>query len=110
MRALLAAAALCLITAPALAASPKVEAAVKVFKAVAADPGKTKMFCDLATLMDKLGDKEDKALETQIDAQIEKIGADFKTAWETGESLDEKSADGKAYAAALDDLGGKCQK
>jgi len=108
MRVLVAATALCLIAAPAFAAGPKVDAAVKVFKAVGADAGRLKTFCAMSKLMEKMGEKEDKALEAQIDKQLTQLGPDFKTAWDAGENLDEKSADGKAYAAAMDELAGKC--
>jgi hypothetical protein len=108
MRVLIAAAALCLITAPALAASPKVDAAVKTFKAMSGDAAKMKTYCEMVKLQDKMGDKEDKALEAQIDKLVSQLGADFKAAWDAGADLDEKTTDGKAYAAALDELGSKC--
>jgi hypothetical protein len=108
MRALIAAAALCLFIAPALAASAKVEAAIKTFKAMESDAAKMKTYCEMTKLVEKMGDKEDKALEAQIDKLIDQLGPAFKTAWEVGDSLDEKTADGKAYAAALDALAAKC--
>jgi len=108
MRAVIAATALCLIAAPAMAASPAIDSAVKVFKAMATDTAKMKTFCEMTKVMDKMGDKENKALEDQIDKLIDQLGPDFKTAWAAGEKLDEKSADGKAYAAALDALAEKC--
>jgi hypothetical protein len=108
MRALIAALALCLVSAPAFAASPKIEAAIKTFKGVAANPAKLKLFCDMSKVMEKMGDKEDKALEAQIDGFLEKLGADFKAAWEAGDSVDEKSADGKALTAAIDGVAEKC--
>jgi hypothetical protein len=36
------------------------------------------------------------------------LGADFETAWNASDGIDENSADGKALNAALDDLMGKC--
>jgi hypothetical protein len=39
---------------------------------------------------------------------MKQLGSDFETAWGLAEGLDEKSADGKAYNNALDDLAGKC--
>jgi hypothetical protein len=108
MRALIAATALCLIAAPALAADPKVEAAIKAFKAVGADAEKLKTYCEMSKLMEQMGEKEDKALEAKIDSELEKLGADFATAWETAGTVDENSADGKALSAALDEVSGKC--
>ena len=39
---------------------------------------------------------------------MKQLGPDFTTAWNAAEGLDENSADGKAYNAAVDDLSGKC--
>jgi hypothetical protein len=102
------AAALCLAVSPVLAASPKIEAAVKTFKAVAGDAGKLKTFCDMSKVMEQAGEKEDPKIDAQIQGFIKKLGAEFETAWNAGEDVDENSADGKAYNAALDDLSAKC--
>src|SRR5262245_62864299 len=59
MRALTAGLALCLVAAPALAASPKVESAIRVYKAVAANPQKLRTFCEMSKAIEKMGDKED---------------------------------------------------
>jgi len=107
-RVLAACAAICLAAQPVLAASPKVDAAVKTFNAVAADPGKLKTFCDMSKVMDAMGDKEDKAAEAKINDFMKQLGPDFETAWNAGEGIDENSADGKALNAALDDLAAKC--
>jgi hypothetical protein len=104
----LAAAAVCLAFAPAHAAAPKIEAAVKVFKAVAADPAKLKVFCDMSKAMDAMGEKENPAAEKQIEGYMKQLGPDFETAWTAGDGVDENSADGKALNAALDELAGKC--
>ncbi len=108
MRALAAAIALFLITAPALAVSPQVEAAVKVFQAVGADANKLKTFCEMMKIDEKLGDKDDPALEAQIDKLLGQLGADFKIAWAALEAIDENSPDGKVLNAALDQLEDKC--
>jgi hypothetical protein len=101
--------ALCLfVSAPALAASPKVEAAIKTFKAVAGDAGRLKTFCEMTKAMDEAGEKPTPAADAKIDGLMKKLGADFESAWNAVEGLDENSADGKAYNAALDDLAGKC--
>lgn len=100
--------ALCLLTAPAFAASPKIESAVKVFKAVSADPAKLKTFCEMSKAMDAAGEKPTPAQDEKITGYMKQLGADFETAWNAVEGLNETSADGKAYNAALDDLAGKC--
>jgi hypothetical protein len=108
LRVLAACVAVCLAASPVLAASPKVESAIKVFKAVAADAGKLKTFCAMNKVMESAGEKEDPKLDAQIEGYMKQLGADFTTAWGAAEGLDENSADGKAYNAAVDDLSGKC--
>jgi hypothetical protein len=100
--------ALGLAASPALAASPKIDAAVKTFKAVAGDAGKLKTFCAMSKVMEGAGDKEDPKIDAQIQGFIKQLGPEFETAWAAGEDVDENSADGKVYNAALDDLSGKC--
>jgi hypothetical protein len=107
-RVILVAATVCLAVAPALAASPKVDAAVKAFKSVSADPAKQKIFCDMSKAMDAAGDKPSPAADAKINGLMKQLGSDFETAWGLAEGLDEKSADGKAYNNALDELAGKC--
>jgi hypothetical protein len=108
MRALAAATALFLIATPALAASPQVEAAVKVFQAVAADANKLKTFCEMLKIDEQMGDKDDPALIAQIDKLIDQLGANFKVAWTAVEAIDENSPDGKVLKAAVDQLEDKC--
>ena len=107
-RALAACLAVCLAASPALAASPKVESAIKVFKAVAADANKLKTYCAMTKVMDAAADKEDPKLDAQIEGFMKQLGPDFVTAWNAAEGLDDNSADGKAYNTAVDDLSGKC--
>jgi phage terminase small subunit len=110
MRAVIAVLALGLATGPALAANPKIEAAVKTFKAVAADPAKLRTYCAMSKVMERMGEKEDKAAEAEIDRYLAQLGPDFQTAWDAAEGVDENSADGKLYYAAMDDLEQKCPK
>lgn len=107
-RVLAACVAVCLAASPVLAASPKIESAVNVFKAVAADANKLKTFCAMAKVMDAAGEKEDPKLDAQIEGFMKQLGPEFVTAWSAAEDLDENSADGKVYNAAVDDLSGKC--
>jgi hypothetical protein len=110
MRTLIAGLALCLVAAPALAASPKVESAIKVYQAVGANPAKLKTFCEMTKLMEQMGEKQDAAKEAQIDRLAGQLGPDFQAAWEAGDGLDENSPDGKALYAALDALEEKCPR
>ena len=107
-RVLAACVAVCLAASPVLAASPKIESAVKVFKAVAADANKLKTYCAMTKVMDAAADKEDPKLDAQIEGFMKQLGPEFTTAWNAAEGLDDNSADGKAYNAAVDDLSGKC--
>lgn len=107
MRAL--SAAMMLITAmPTLAASPKVEGAVKVFQALTGDADKLKIFCELMDIDEKLLNKHDPVLEAQMHGLLDALGADFKVAWDVVEATNERSADGRALSAALDELEDKC--
>jgi hypothetical protein len=108
MRVLAAITALFLFSAPVLAASPVVEAAIKVLQTVAADPVKLKILCTMMDLDDKMGDKEDPAIEAQIDKLADQLGPEFKAAWSAIEAIDENSPDGKVLAAAIDQVDDKC--
>jgi hypothetical protein len=108
MRTLIATAALCLAAAPTFAASPKIEAAVKTFKSVAADTGKVQTFCEMTKVMNAAGDTVDAAAQAKVDGYMKQLGPDFEAAWNTGGDVDENSADGKALNAALDELAAKC--
>jgi hypothetical protein len=110
MRVLIAGLALCLVAAPALGASPKIEAAIKVYKAVGANPGKLRTYCEMAKLIEQMGDKQDAAAEAQIDRLMGQLGTDFQAAWEAGDGLDENSPDGRALYAAMDELEDKCPR
>jgi hypothetical protein len=103
-----AALALTLVLHPALAADPKVDAAVKTFKAVAADAGKLKTFCEMLKIMDAAGDTPSPADNARIDGFMKQLGPDFVSGWNLGDNVDENSADGKAWNDALDELAGKC--
>jgi hypothetical protein len=83
----------------ALAASPKVEAAIKVFAAIADDPEKLRLFCRFVDAGDN---------EARSNRLIRRLGADFKSAWEVRNGLDKDSEDGKAYFSAMDDLENEC--
>jgi hypothetical protein len=107
-RIVLAAVVACFGSYGALAASPKIESAVKTLKAVAADPGKLKTFCEMTRAMDAMGDKEDAAAEAKITELMKQLGPDFDAAWNAADDLDDNTEDGKAYNAAMDDLAGKC--
>ena len=109
MRALPAAMMLLLITTPTLAASPKVEGAIKVLQAVGADANKLKTFCELMDVDKKLGDKQDPVLEAQMNKLLDQLGAEFQGAWDVVEDTDERSPDGRALSAALDQLEDKCR-
>jgi hypothetical protein len=94
---------------PLWAASPQVEKAIKAIDAVANDPDRLKLFCELNGVLQEAGDKEDEATSKQIDDLIARIGADFGAAWDVGDELSETSPDGQEFYAAVDNLADKCQ-
>ena len=107
-RLLVAAAAACLGIYSVMAASPKIEAALKTFKTVAADPGKLKTFCEMDSAMEAASEKNDKAAGAKVDGLMKQLGPEFEAAWKAGINLDEKSADAKAYGKGIDELIEKC--
>jgi hypothetical protein len=114
MKPILAAVAVCgLLASPALA-NPTIDAAIKTFDAVAADPAKLKTYCEMSKLSAGGGDDADEstseALDKQMQEYMKQLGQDFETAYEAGADLDPESADGKSYDAALDKLDDKCGK
>jgi hypothetical protein len=107
-RVLIACLAICLSTTCALGADPKVEAAVKEFKAVGSDPRRLKIFCSMSKALDAVDEKDDAAAEAAIEGYLEELGPEFEKAWAVGEEVDENSPDGKALRAAIDELTGMC--
>lgn len=107
-RVILTAAAVCLGVYSVMAASPKVEAALKTFKAVSADPAKLKTFCTMDAALEAAAEKKDKAAAGKVSTLMKQLGPDFELAWNAGENLDDKSADGKAFVAGVDALVAKC--
>lgn len=99
-----------LLAAPAFAVAPKIDAAVKTFKALSADQGKMKTFCEMSKVMAAAGEKEDKAADAKIDGLMKQLGPDFEKAWAAGDDLTETSPDAKVYQTAMDDLMNKCPK
>jgi len=103
--------ALALLAIPAHAASPKVEAAIKTIRAVAADPNLQRTFCALLEMKEKLGDKkDDPKIEAAIDEYVKRLGPNFQSAWDVVEDIDENSPDGQAIEAVLDELEEKCPR
>ena len=107
-RLILAGVVVCVGAYGALAASPKVESAIKTFKGIGADAGKVKTFCEMIKTMDASGEKEDPAAEAKVTGLMKQLGPDFETAWNASDGLDDNTEDGKAYNAGVDDLVEKC--
>jgi len=108
MRALAVPIALSLMTIPALAASPRIEAAVKVVQTVGTDANRMKTFCELMKIDEQNAKKADPSLQARMDKLLDDLGADFKAAWDTVETIDPASEDGKVLDAALDRLSDRC--
>ena len=99
-----------LLAGPAFAAAPKIDAAVKTFKALSGDQAKMKTFCEMSKVMASAGEKEDKAADAKIDGLMKQLGPDLEKAWSAGDDLTETSPDAKVYQAAMADLMNKCPK
>lgn len=108
MRIVVSIAAIYLGTAAVMAASPKIEAAIKTFKAVAADPARLKLFCAMNAALDDAAEKKDKAAAAKIPQLMKQIGPDFESAWNAGEDVDDDTPDGKVFVSAIDELADKC--
>ena len=108
MRIVIGVAAICLSACSVMAASPKIEAAVKTFKAVAADPAKLKTFCAMDAALEAAAEKKDKAAGSQIMQLMKQLGPEFESAWNAGEGVDDNTPDGKVFVSALDELTEKC--
>jgi hypothetical protein len=100
--------AFCLWTNGALALDPKIEAALREFKAVGSDPGRLKIFCAMSKALDAVDEREDAAAEAAIEGYLKALGPEFQKAWKVGEDIDENSPDGRAITAAIDELAGEC--
>lgn len=71
----------CLGVYSAFAADPKVESALKTFKAVAADAAKLKTFCEMTKAMDAAGEKPSAEDNARIESLMKALGPDFEAAW-----------------------------
>ncbi len=112
MKKILAALVLCGAFGTSAFAAPNVDSAVKTFQAVAGDPAKLKIYCEMSKVMSSAESAEDSkndALDKQMDGYMKQLGTEFETAFEAGADLDPESADGKSYDAALDALDEKCK-
>ena len=92
-----------------VAASPEIDKAIKTIQGVTADPAKMKLFCALDQVNDAAGEKADPAHEKQVEEILGKLGPDFAAAWDAGDNLDDKSADGVEFSAAVEAASAKCQ-
>jgi hypothetical protein len=90
------------------AASPQVDKAIKTIQSIGSDAAKMKLFCALDDAAEAAGDKEDPAVEKQLDDILAQLGADFGAAWDVGDELDEKSPDSAEFTAAVEALAAKC--
>ena len=108
MRIVINVAAICLGACAAVAASPKIEAAAKTFRAVAADPAKLKVFCAMDAAMEAAAEKKDKAAGPQLMQFMKQLGPEFESAWNAGDGVDDDTPDGQVFVSALDDLIDRC--
>jgi hypothetical protein len=97
-----------LISVPVLAASPQIEAAIRVIQTVGTDTNRLKTFCELMKIDEQNEPNPNAVLEARMDKLLDELGTDFRQVWDTAESIDPASEDGKALHAALDRLSERC--
>jgi hypothetical protein len=99
-----------LMSIPVLAASPRIEAAIRVIQTVGTDENRLKTFCELMKIDEQNEHTPNPTLEASMDKLLDELGTDFKEAWDTAESMDPASEDGKALHGALDRLSERCPR
>ena len=107
-RVLVAFVAFCLCTSCASADDPKIESALKEFRAVGSDSARLKIFCEMSKALDAVDEREDAAAAAVIESSLKALGPEFQKAWDFGEDIDENSPGGRAMTAAIDELAGEC--
>jgi len=95
MRALAMPLALSLMMVPAIAASPQVEAAIRVIQTVGTDANRLKTFCELMKIDEQNEKRTSPSSEAQMDKLLKELGPDFEAAWELVEDTDPASDDAK---------------
>ena len=95
-------------------AAPSIESALKAFTDTGNDAERMKTFCAMNRAMNATTDESDtKAMEAadkEIQAYLEKLGPEFKAAWELGVESDPESPDGQKLNAAIEALEAKCDR
>jgi hypothetical protein len=99
-----------LMSIPVLAASPQIEAAIRVIQTVGTDANRLNPFCELMEVEEENPREVAPFLQTKIDKLLDELGADFKAAWKIIQVIDPASDDGKVLYAALDGLVDKCSE
>jgi hypothetical protein len=97
-----------LMSIPVLAASPPIEAAIRVIQTVGTDANRLKTFCELMKIDEQNEKRTSPSSEAQMDKLLKELGPDFEAAWELVEDTDPASEDGKVLSAALDRAADKC--
>lgn len=96
----------------AMAATPKIDAAVKTFEGVASNPDKLAAYCAMSKKMAEIGEDEKKAeaAAEEMNGYFDKLGPEFEEAWGAGDELPEKSPDVEVLSASLTKLDAACPK
>ncbi|MBX9683343.1 MAG: hypothetical protein K2X41_06095 [Hyphomicrobium sp.] len=95
----------------ALAADAKIEAAVKTFDEVAANPDKRAAYCAMIKKMEEVGEDEKKAeaANAEMEGYFKTLGTEFEDAWSAGEGLKDGSPDLEVLDAAMTKLDESCK-
>ncbi len=99
------------MTSAALAADPKIEAAVATFDQVSATPEKLAAYCAMVKKMEDIGDDEKKseAASAEMEGYFKTLGPEFEEAWAAGENLADGSPDLEVLDTAMTKLDAGCK-
>ena len=99
-RAAIVAAAAALFVLPANAASPAATTTIQTYEAVAADPAKLKIFCEMIALP-AMSEEADAA---KMEGYLDKLGPEFRAAWSSAEDADVNGEDSERVDEVIGNL------
>jgi hypothetical protein len=99
-------AAMCVLVArPAAAESPAATATIKLYEAVAADPARLKIFCEMITFAAKSDDVD----EATMDGFLDRLGKEFREAWTSEADPTDDPQDSELIDEAIGNLYVACE-
>ncbi len=89
-----------LFVSPANAASPAATTTIQTYEAVAADPARLKIFCEMIALP-AMSEEADAA---KMEGYLEKLGPEFRAAWSSPEDADVNGKDSERVDEVIGNL------